>query len=167
MLSHREVDLFRIRYLLKRIFFRASMIFSSLEVTSEVMLAMTVDHSDYVRSSVKRFGHRCYPPMLDKQYQYLLKLWQQKGNCLLKVAPKLRTKYQNTSKFFMDVLLWLYGCRWERSCPEENILQMGELSLGKSWLSHPGPVCRPPRWSHAHQTARGPLRRETGTYLFF
>ena len=52
--------------------------------------------------------------------------------------------------------------RWKRSCPEEDLLQMGELPLGEGGLSYSGPLCRPSRWLNAHQAARGPVWRKTG-----
>lgn len=55
-------------------------------------------------------------------------------------------------------------CRWAWSSTEEDLHQMGKLSLRPSDLSHWWLVHRPTRWPHAHPPSGSALRRTAGQY---
>lgn len=55
-------------------------------------------------------------------------------------------------------------CRWAWSSTEEDVHQMGELSLRPSDLSHRWLVYRPAWWPHAYPPAGSALRRTAGQY---
>lgn len=55
-------------------------------------------------------------------------------------------------------------CRWAWSSTEEDLHQMGKLSLRQSDLSHWWPVHWPARWPHAYPPSGSALRRTAGQY---
>lgn len=57
--------------------------------------------------------------------------------------------------------------RRTRECTEEDFSKMGEFPFGACGVPHRRPLCGYEGWQDAHQASRGPLWRETGTYLLF
>lgn len=55
-------------------------------------------------------------------------------------------------------------CRWTWSGTEEDLYQMGKLSLRPSHLSHWWLVHRPSRWPHAYPPSGSTIRRTAGQY---
>lgn len=62
--------------------------------------------------------------------------------------------------------VFLFVFRWTRGSSEEDLHQMGQLSPVQGLLQDHRSLRGPEGRTDAHQTAGGPVRRETGTWLY-
>lgn len=58
----------------------------------------------------------------------------------------------------------LFSCRWKRTCPEEDVYQMGEFSSPTSWCTSKWPVSWSDWWQEVDPPFGDPIRWKAGKW---